>query len=219
MIPRVLGPAQGAHAGHAGTVCSDSARPAGRTPRVRSLRALAPPDTRDSGKADAPTEPLQPGSSSWTLRGCRSGGRLARQEAPNQHRAWHRSAETVLPLQQACFQGLDRAFSAPFDPDPFFEPKYQSPEGAVEQDHLQGYLDEFAFRFNRRRSEFRGLLFRRLLEQAVQVDPVTYRSLVVNPSPKRTKPRLPAKRRAAPPSLAITSPPRPWRERDRRHRT
>ncbi len=62
-------------------------------------------------------------------------------------------------------------------------------QGAVEQDHLQGYLDEFAFRFNRRRSEFRGLLFRRLLEQAVQVAPVTYRSLVVNPSPKRTKPR------------------------------
>ena len=92
-------------------------------------------------------------------------------------------------------------------------------QGAVEQDHLQGYLDEFAFRFNRRRSEFRGLLFRRLLEQAVQVDPVTYRSLVVNPSPKRTKPRLPAKRRAAPPSLAIMSPPRPWRERDRRYRT
>ena len=32
-------------------------------------------------------------------------------------------------------------------------------------------LNEFAFRFNRRRSEFRGLLFRRLLEQAVQVGP------------------------------------------------
>ena len=66
-------------------------------------------------------------------------------------------------------------------------------------DDVQGYLDEFAFRFNRRRSEFRSLLFRRLLEPAVQVDPVTYLSLVVNPSPKRTKPRLPAKRRAAPP--------------------
>ena len=53
-------------------------------------------------------------------------------------------------------------------------------QGAVEADHLQAYLDEFAFRFNRRRSEFRGLLFRRLLEQAVQVGPVSYRSLVVN---------------------------------------
>ncbi len=42
----------------------------------------------------------------------------------HQRRAWHRFAETVLPLQQARFQGLDRAFSAPFGPDPFFDPKY-----------------------------------------------------------------------------------------------
>ena len=66
-------------------------------------------------------------------------------------------------------------------------------QGAVEADHLQAYLDEFAFRFNRRRSEFRGLLFRRLLEQAVQVEPVSYRSLVVNPSPKLTKPQPPSR--------------------------
>lgn len=75
-------------------------------------------------------------------------------------------------------------------------------QGAVEADHLQGYLDEFAFRFNRRRSEFRGLLFRRLLEQAVQVGPVTYRSLVVNPTPKRKKPQPPTKHRVGPASLA-----------------
>lgn len=85
-------------------------------------------------------------------------------------------------------------------------------QGAVEADHLQGYLDEFAFRFNRRRSEFRGLLFRRLLEQAVQVGPVTYRSLVVNPSPKRTKPQPPSTRRVGPLSLAVTLPARPWRD-------
>jgi transposase-like protein len=40
-------------------------------------------------------------------------------------------------------------------------------QGAVEPDHLQGYLDEFTFRFNRRRPGFRGPLFRRLPEQAV----------------------------------------------------
>jgi transposase-like protein len=57
-------------------------------------------------------------------------------------------------------------------------------QGAVESDHLQGYLDEFAFRFNRRSSGFRGLLFRRLLEQAVQTGPISYRSLVANPAPK-----------------------------------
>ena len=75
-------------------------------------------------------------------------------------------------------------------------------QGAVEVDHLQGYLDEFAFRFNRRRSEFRGLLFRRLLEQAMQVGPVTYRSLVVNPTPKTKKPQPPVEHRIGPASLA-----------------
>lgn len=88
-------------------------------------------------------------------------------------------------------------------------------QGAVEVDHLQGYLDEFAFRFNRRRSEFRGLLFRRLLEQAVQVPPVTYRSLVANPTPKRKKPRPPDPdtRQAGPASLSVgPRPHRPWRD-------
>jgi transposase-like protein len=88
-------------------------------------------------------------------------------------------------------------------------------QGSVEADHLQGYLDEFAFRFNRRRAEFRGLLFRRLLEQAVQVGPVTYRSLVVNPSPKREKPKPPATHRVGPASLAIMPPTRPWRNHNR----
>jgi hypothetical protein len=41
----------------------------------------------------------------------------------------------------------------------------------VEREHLQYYLDEFAFRFNRRRSRARGLLFYRLLQQSVNTDP------------------------------------------------
>ena len=40
-------------------------------------------------------------------------------------------------------------------------------QGAVRPTHLQGYLDEFAFRFNRRLSAHRGKLFHRLVEQAV----------------------------------------------------
>jgi transposase-like protein len=44
-------------------------------------------------------------------------------------------------------------------------------QGAVSQEHLDYYLDEFTFRFNRRRSRARGLLFYRLLQQAVQVGP------------------------------------------------
>lgn len=88
-------------------------------------------------------------------------------------------------------------------------------QGAVEADHLQAYLDEFAFRFNRRRSEFRGLLFRRLLEQAVQVEPVSYRSLVVNPSPKLTKPQPPITHRTYPSLSTGTPPVRPWRDHNR----
>jgi len=86
-------------------------------------------------------------------------------------------------------------------------------QGAVEEDHLQGYLDEFAFRFNRRKSEFRGLLFRRLLENAVKVAPITYRSLVVNPAPKKVKPIPPSKKRSRPASLATSEVFRPWRQR------
>jgi transposase-like protein len=46
-------------------------------------------------------------------------------------------------------------------------------QGAVTADHLQSYLEEFTFRFNRRTSRSRGLVFRRLLEQAVVTGPVT----------------------------------------------
>jgi transposase-like protein len=51
-------------------------------------------------------------------------------------------------------------------------------QGGVAPEHLDYYLDEFTFRFNRRRSRARGLLFYRLLQQAVQVDPVTYSQIV-----------------------------------------
>ncbi len=46
-------------------------------------------------------------------------------------------------------------------------------QGSVTPDHLQSYLEEFTFRFNRRTSRSRGLVFRRLLEQAVVTAPVT----------------------------------------------
>jgi len=46
-------------------------------------------------------------------------------------------------------------------------------QGSVESVHLQAYLEEFTFRFNRRTSRSRGLVFRRLLEQAVVTGPVT----------------------------------------------
>lgn len=44
-------------------------------------------------------------------------------------------------------------------------------QGAVSHDQLDYYLDEYTFRFNRRHSRHRGMLFYRLLEQAVATDP------------------------------------------------
>jgi len=45
-------------------------------------------------------------------------------------------------------------------------------QGAVRPQDLDDYLAEFAFRFNRRSSNHRGLLFYRLLEQAVHLEHV-----------------------------------------------
>ena len=48
-------------------------------------------------------------------------------------------------------------------------------QGSVTSAHLDAYLDEFAFRFNRRKSRRRGMLFYRLLENAVVTKPTRYR--------------------------------------------
>ena len=50
-------------------------------------------------------------------------------------------------------------------------------QGAIDPEHLQDYLDEFTFRFNRRKSNSRGLLFYRLLQYAVETEPVTYENI------------------------------------------
>jgi len=50
-------------------------------------------------------------------------------------------------------------------------------QGAVTADHLDFYLDEFTFRFNRRTSGSRGLLFHRLMQQSVALAPVHARTL------------------------------------------
>lgn len=51
-------------------------------------------------------------------------------------------------------------------------------QGAISPEHLDYYLDEFTFRFNRRTSRHRGKLFYRLLQQAVAVAPAPYEQLI-----------------------------------------
>ena len=53
-------------------------------------------------------------------------------------------------------------------------------QGAVSKKHLDYYLDEFTFRFNRRTSRARGLLFYRLIEQSLQTAPMPYKKIVGN---------------------------------------
>ena len=79
----------------------------------------------------------------------------------------------------------------------------------MSHEHLDAYLNEFTFRFNRRRSRRRGLLFYRLLEQAVAAEPITYRDLVVNPTPTSRRSPLPSS-----PGRVATVPVvhRPWRQ-------
>ena len=62
-------------------------------------------------------------------------------------------------------------------------------QGAVSRKHLDYYLDEFTFRFNRRRSKSRGKLFFRLAQQAVAVEPVTY-DCIVHSAQARAKVKL-----------------------------
>lgn len=69
--------------------------------------------------------------------------------------------------------------------------------GSVQPEHLDAYLDEFVFRFNRRTSSSRGMLFYRLLQQAVSTQPVTYAQVA-----SRTKRRKPTKRKTKPKAKA-----------------
>jgi transposase-like protein len=57
--------------------------------------------------------------------------------------------------------------------------------GRIGPDHLEYYLDEFTFRFNRRRARSPGRLFYALLQQAVREDPAPYHTLIRS----RTKPQ------------------------------
>ncbi len=56
-------------------------------------------------------------------------------------------------------------------------------QGGIQRQHLDYYLDEFTFRFNRRRSKARGLLFHRLAQQAVAVGPAPYRQIITTNDP------------------------------------
>jgi transposase-like protein len=87
-------------------------------------------------------------------------------------------------------------------------------QGAVDDAHLTSYLNEFVFRFNRRRSRSRGMVFYRVLELAVAHDPVRYQDIIASQRP-RAVPPAPPQARGHPPSLERPPANRPWRTADR----
>jgi len=94
-------------------------------------------------------------------------------------------------------------------------------QGSHHRDHLDAYLAEFTFQWNRRKSPDRGLLFYRLMSLAVIAPPLRYDDIVKNPRAKpipatryplpATRYPLPATKRVRPKSLSIPEPQRPWR--------
>ena len=87
-------------------------------------------------------------------------------------------------------------------------------QGSIGTDHMQAYLDEFTFRFNRRGSRARGMLFYRLLQQSVAMVPISFHDLVANPKPRKdgeVRPTPPSSRRTAPLSICMQTPSHPWR--------
>ncbi len=86
-------------------------------------------------------------------------------------------------------------------------------QSSVDDAHLTRYLNEFVFRFNRRRSRSRGMVFYRVLELAVGHDPVRYKDLIASQRP-RAVPPTPPRTRGHPPSLDRPPANRPWRNPD-----
>jgi transposase-like protein len=83
-------------------------------------------------------------------------------------------------------------------------------QSSATPEHLPSYLNEFVFRFNRRRSRSHGMIFYRVVELAVAHQPVPYKDIIATKRPRRT---MPTSRHvyATPPSLERHRADRPWR--------
>jgi ISXO2 transposase-like protein len=84
-------------------------------------------------------------------------------------------------------------------------------QGSVDGAHLPACLNEFVFRFSRRRSRSRGLVFYRVLELAAGHDPVRFRDLLAG---KKPRPAPATWGLGHPPTLERPAANRPWRTGD-----
>jgi transposase-like protein len=82
-------------------------------------------------------------------------------------------------------------------------------QGSVEEAHLPAYLSEFVFRFNRRNSRSRGMLFYRVMELAAGHEPIRYADILASRKPRGKPPATQGS--GHPPSLERPAANRPWR--------
>jgi transposase-like protein len=77
----------------------------------------------------------------------------------------HKSEETMLPHVHTVISLMKRWIMGTL-------------QGSCSREHFSYYCDEYTFRFNRRKSKSRGMLFYRLLQNAVQLEPATYKNII-----------------------------------------
>lgn len=130
-----------------------------REGRIGRIRLRRVPNASGSSLGGAIKEAIQPGSTvqtdGWGGYGCLS-------ELGYVHEIIRKEAavgRNVLPKVNRIAALLKRWLLGTY-------------QGRVEHFHLDYYLDEYTFRFNRRTSRSRGKLFYRLVEQAVAISPV-----------------------------------------------
>lgn len=124
--------------------------------RIRMRRVA---DAAGEGLEPAVWEMVEPGS---TVRTDGWGGYNGLAELGYQHRVVQKHpdlGDNLLPLVNMVASLLKRWLLG-------------THQGAVQHSHLDYYLDDYTFRFNRRTSKSRGLLFYRLLNQAIDLGPV-----------------------------------------------
>jgi hypothetical protein len=125
--------------------------------------------TRVADASASSLEPAPPPSSSAVGYGRTTGGVTAGWTGLGYRRQIVRSSadvgENLLPLANRVASLLKRWLLG-------------THQGAVSAAHLDYYLDEYTFRFNRRTSGSRGLLFLRLMQQAVDLSPVPAKELL-----------------------------------------
>jgi transposase-like protein len=127
--------------------------------KLQRIRLLCIPDVSGSTLLEAVSQSVVPGSMVDTDGWCGYNGLNAAGYIHRNVRTTTGDDDDLLPRVHLVVSLLKRWLMG-------------THQGGVQASHLDYYLDEFTFRFNRRSSHTRGLLFRRILENAVQLEPL-----------------------------------------------